>query len=65
MISPWFDSPMYTTERNKTDCLQETEGSSRVDVLPTGEGVLIIDEVKVTGLDLLQSYLHVHWVISI
>lgn len=39
---------MYTTECSKTGCLQETEESSGVDVLPTGEGVLIIDEVKVT-----------------
>lgn len=45
MISSWLDAHiMYTTECSKTGCLQETEESMRV---PTGEGVLIIDEVKV------------------
>ena len=48
--SPWFDSnnmPMYIAGRNKTGGLQETEESNTTDVLPTGEGVLIIDVVKV------------------
>ena len=39
--------PMYIAGRNESGGLQGTVESNTTDVLPTGEGVLIIDEVKV------------------